>query len=390
MNTPIARRRAANARLAVLIAAVAVSAAGCGGADAGRDAASKAPEEALLSSRDLAGVVRTDLAAGVPVQGTLEPAISVNIVAPYPELIEAVLVKEGQAVRRGQVLARFRASSMAPAAASAEAQRRVAAAEYERMRNLFREGAVAQRDVDRAEAELRAAEAGEAAAKKALDDAIVAASDDGVIATRFVQAGDRVGDGDPLFRLVNTSELEFAASVPTSALERIRVGDPVSLSVSGLDDGNVTGRIARINAAVDPATRQVKVYVNVANRDRRLAGDMFASGRILLDTVKGAAAVPVTALRQATDGSEFVWVVAAGKLEKRAVTGGLRDEARDLAEVKAGLREGERVVVSPIEGLVPGQPVRVAGDSAAADTTAAGVGAPTPGTGSKTPAGAGR
>jgi RND family efflux transporter MFP subunit len=365
MNSRTPHRIVAAVWFAAAVATLTLTAtvAGCGGAGARHDTASKAPDEVLLSSRDLAPVLRTDLAAGVPLQGTLQPSVDVRIVTPYPELIEAVLVKEGQAVRRGQVLARLRVAAWAPAAASAESQRRVAAAEYERMRNLFREGAVAQRDVDVAEAQLRAAEAAAAVAGKQLEDASVTAPDDGVIATRFVQGGDRVGEGDPLFRLVNTSELEFAASVPTEALDRIKPGVPVALVVSGLEDRTVSGRIARVNATVDAATRQVKVYVNVPNRDRRLAGDMFASGRILFDVVKGATAVPGAALRTSPDGSVFVWVVNGGALEKRPVAAGLRDEMRDLVEVKSGLREGERVVVSPIEGLVPGQAVRVAGDS---------------------------
>lgn len=358
MKPSTLRRLAAAALLAMMVA-------GCGGGGARRDAASKAPDEVLLSSRDLGTATRADLATGVPVQGTLQPAVDVNIVTPYPELIEAVLVKEGQAVRRGQVLARLRVASAAPAAASAESQRRVAAADYERMRNLLQEGAVAQRDVDVAEAQLRAAEAGAAVARKKLDDATVVAPYDGVIAIRYVQGGDRVGDGDQLFRLVDTSELEFAASVPTEALKGIEPGAPADLTVSGTGAATVSGRVARVNATVDAATRQVKVYVNVPNRDHRLAGDMFASGRITLDAVKGALAIPGPALRKDPVGASFVWVVNGARLEKRSVTVGVRDEIRDLTEVKGGLREGERVIVSPIEGLVPGQAVRVAGEAAA-------------------------
>ena len=93
---------------AALLSAVA---AGCGGAGARNDAVSKTADEVLLSSRDLAPTTRADLATGVPVQGTLEPSVDVSIVTPYPELIEAVLVKEGQAVRRGQVLARLRVAA---------------------------------------------------------------------------------------------------------------------------------------------------------------------------------------------------------------------------------------------------------------------------------------
>jgi RND family efflux transporter MFP subunit len=346
---------------ATVLLAAAFGAGGCAGEGARDRAAQSAPDEVLLSSGDLAAVARTDLAAGVPVQGTLEPAVDVTIVTPYPELVEAVLVKEGQSVRRGQLLARLRATTAEPAAESAEAKLRVAKAEHERMRNLYEVGAVARRDVEAAEAELRAAEAEAVAAQKRLDDARITAPDAGVIATRFVQGGDRVGDGDPLFRLVNTSELEVSANVPTEALDRVRPGAPVALVVGGLEGRTVTGRIARVNATVDPATRQVKVYVNVPNRDRRLAGDMFASGRVLLDTAAGVIAAPSSALRTSPDESQYVWVVEGGKIQRRPVTAGLKDEMRDLTEVRTGLKEGEQVIASPIEGLVAGQPVRVAG-----------------------------
>ena len=352
-------------------AALAALASGCGGAADKKDAIA-APETAVLASRDLARVARAELSTGVAVQGTLEPAVDVQIISPYPELIDQVLVKEGQPVRRGQAMARFRTESLEPAAVSAEAQRKIAAADYERMKNLFKEGAVAQRDVDNAEAVVRSAEAAAALARKRLDDATVAAPVDGVVATRFVQSGDRVGDGDPLFRLVNTDELEFAASVPTDALAAVRPGAPVVLAVSGMSGTTLAGRVARVNATVDAATRQVKVYVVVPNHDHRLAGDMFATGRILLETKTSALAVPSSGVRVDPDGSTFVWVVNGGKADRRVVRTGVRDESRDVIEVVGGLREGETVVVGPIEGLVPGQPVQVTGEPGAASKAAAG------------------
>ncbi len=142
-------------------------------------------------------VVRRDIATGVPVQGTLRPLADVNLLAPFPDVIEEVLVKEGQAVQRGQVLARMRMTSVTPAAASAEAQRRIAAADCRRMQNLLKEGAVAERDVENAEAQLKAAEAAAAVGRKRLDEATVRAPFAGVVAERFLQSGDRVGDGDP-------------------------------------------------------------------------------------------------------------------------------------------------------------------------------------------------
>jgi RND family efflux transporter MFP subunit len=354
MDTRPMKRLLAAGALLVLVA-------GCG---AKRDTARD--DAALLASQDLAPVVRTDLATGLPVQGTLEPSVDVQIVAPYPDVLDDVLVKEGQAVRKGQVLARFRMESVTPAAAGAEAQRRTAAADYARMKNLLAEGAVAPRDLENAEAGLRAAEAQAALAKQRLDDATVRAPFDGVIAQRRVHSGDRVGDGDLLFRLVNTAELEFAATVPTEALGSVRPGAPVALTVSGLDGVVIPGRVARVNSTVDPATRQVKVYVTVPNGDHRLAGDLFASGRIVLAQAKGVLALPAAGVRRGPAGASQVWVIANGKAEQRQVTTGVRDEIRDLVEVRTGVKEGERAVVSPIEGLTPGQAVQVAGDETAA------------------------
>ncbi len=130
------------------VALLAAMVAGGGGCAAKKNSAPAGPETALLTTRDLAVVARRDVATGVPVQGTLKPLTDVNLLAPFPDVIEEVVVREGQAVQRGQVLARMRMTSVAPAAASAEAQRRIAEADLRRMENLLKEGAVAERDVE--------------------------------------------------------------------------------------------------------------------------------------------------------------------------------------------------------------------------------------------------
>jgi membrane fusion protein, multidrug efflux system len=361
MDTHLMKRVLAAALLAALV----------GGCGAKQQAADAVQDPVVLTAGDLAAVARADVESGVPVQGTLKPVADVSIIAPVADVVEQMLVQEGQAVQRGQVLARMRTTSIAPAAAGAEAQRRVAAADLQRMQNLLKVGAVAERDVESAEAQLKAAEAAAAAANKRLDESTVRAPFTGMIAQRVLQAGDRAGDGDRLFRIVNTDELEFTASVTTDALDRLKPGAAVVLTVSGAEGRQVTGRISRVNSTVDEATRQVKVYVLVPNRDHRLAGDMFASGRIVLQRSPGVLAVPGGSVKAGAGTTLQAWVVADGRLSRRAVTVGLHDELRDLVEVKSGLREGEKVVVSQIEGLVDGQPVQLARDAGPATAPSA-------------------
>jgi len=314
---------------------------------------------AVLGASDVARVTTADLISGVPVSGTLEPSVSVRIASPIPEVVEEVLVREGDPVRRGQALARFRTSAVEPAALSADAQRRLAASDYERMQNLFKEGAVSQRDVENAEVSLRAAEANAAQARKKLNESTVRAPTDGVISQRAVDSGDRVKDGDLLFQLVNTSELEFEATVPSEYAAQVQVDAPVVLAVTGAGNGTLSGRVSRVNATVDPATRQVKVYVSLANPGGKLVGGLYASGRIVLNEVKGAIAVPVAALHK-EDAATYVLVVENGRIARRDVTTGATDEQASLVQV-TGLSSGETVVVGPANGLEPGQAITIAG-----------------------------
>jgi RND family efflux transporter MFP subunit len=332
---------------------------GCGGEKSSAKTADATPA-ALLAASDVAAVTRTDLAAGVPVSGTLEPGVDINISAPLDEVIDAVAVREGQAVARGQVLARFRSGALQPAAASAAAALKIAASDWERQKNLLKEGAVAERDVEGAEAALRAAEAADAQAARRLADATVRAPVAGVIAKRSVESGDRVSTGDPMFRLVNTSELDFEATVPSDFVQFVRPGSLVRLTVSGFTAGAIAGHVERVNATADAATRQVKVYVSVPNASGKLVGGLFASGSVVTKEARRSLAVPSAAVR--VEGAKsFVLAVARGRLERREVRTGVRDDARDLVEVLSGLAEGDTAVVGPIEGLTPGQPVRITG-----------------------------
>ena len=332
---------------------------GCGKGEAAGQPADSI-RAAVLGPNDVARAARRDLIAGVPVSGTLQPSLEVRISSPIPEVVEQVLVKEGQAVRQGQVLARFRTSAVLPAALSAESQRRKAEADYERMQTLYKEGAVSEQDVESAEVAWRAAQANEAAAQKRLDESTVRAPAAGVISKRAVDSGDRVKDGDLLFQLVNTRELEFEATVPSEFVSRVRVGAPVTLTVSGADSG-LTGRVARVNATVDEATRQVKVYLTVANRDGRLVGGLFATGRIVLKQVANAVAVPVAALHADAGGTAYVLIVENGRIARRDVAAGATDEQASLVEITNGLRGGETVIVGPANGLEPGDPASIAG-----------------------------
>ncbi len=332
--------------------------AGCGAER--RTTATGEPPAAMLSADDLALAAREDLVAGVPVSGTLEPGWQAHVTSPLDDVIEQVLVREGERVRRGQVLARFRLDAVRADAASTAARLKSARSDYERQQNLYREGAVALRDVESAEADWRAAQATQSQAAKRLADATVRAPGAGVVTVRNVQTGDRVSAGDPLFTVADTRRLEFEATVPGEFIRRVRVGATVVLQVSGIPAGAVRGQVARINTAVDPATRQVQVYVAIDNPDGLVPSGLFASGSIVTQEAASALAVPSTAVRTDSAGT-FVLAIRNQRLARRPVTAGVRDAAKDRVEILAGVAEAETVLVGTAAGLVAGQRVQIAG-----------------------------
>lgn len=333
---------------------------GCGKSErAAKADTAETLQAVVLGAGDVTAAQRIDLITGVAVSGTLAPATDIRIGAPIGDVVEEMLVKEGQRVAKGQVLMRFRTTAVRPMAVGAESRYKAARADYERMKNLLREGAVAERDLESAEAGMREAEAGWASAQKFLDEATVRSPIAGTVAERLVQAGDRPGMGDPVMRVVDTRELEFEATITATDVALVKVGSPVVLDVTGYPHAAIEGRVARVNGAADPATRQVKVYVAVANGDGRMVSGLFASGQVVVKRVRQVVAVPSAAVRT-EGGKTLVWLVVDGKTAVREVKIGLRDDSRDLTEIVSGLEPGAAVVSGPITGLTAGQPVQIA------------------------------
>ncbi len=357
-----------------LAAAACIAAlASCGGKGNTEAAASSTPAITLGAS-DLANAERTTLRAGVSLSGPLEAKVNVVVGAPLAEQLVAVMVNEGDAVQRGQAIARFRDDVLRAAAASAQADVAraraavsVAASDSSRAETLFAEGAIARRDrdnallaVDQARAQLALAASQLASAEDRLENATLKAPVSGVVSVRHAQAGDRVDFGKPVISIVNNGVLQLEASIEARWLGAVRVGRPVALTVTGGGSDTIMGRIARINPVADQATRQVRVYVDVPNGAGRLVGGLFVTGQVLTEQAANAVAVPKAAVR--TDGAEratVVYVVAAGRVSRRVVELGVEDVGRGLVEIRRGVSAGESVVVGPVDGLGDGSRVEV-------------------------------
>lgn len=354
----------------VLVSALGVTACGDKKEQAVAVVTADAPLELLAA--DVAIVKRGVLAGGLPVTGGLQAVNQTTVQARVGSDISAVLVREGEHVQKGQVLARLGTQDLEARVKQAEAQLASAKVEaqlsralVERNRKLFEKNYFSENDFARSQGEadareeaVRAQQAMVDISRKALNDAVVVAPMGGIVAKRYVEPGSSVMMESRLFDIVDLGQMELQASVPAAEVPRIRVGQPVLFSVDGFGNRRFQGQVSRINPVADAATRAIAVYVRVSNPDAALKGGMFARGEITSGSGKEALIVPITALRQGEKGAT-VFVLKDGKLDLRQVTTGAMDQRAGEAVISAGVTEGETIVIASLNDQAANRAAKV-------------------------------
>lgn len=333
-------------------------------------------ETITLAATDVTAVRRGTVEAAVPITGNLQPLERIEVRARVEGEVEGVLVREGERVRAGQALARFESEQQQSALQSAEADRASARTDLstaqwtlDQTKELFREGAVPERDVRAGEqavasarARLAAAESRLRTASEALRDTRVTAPASATVERRLVANGEHVNRGTSLFTLVRTETLELTGAVPARVATQVTPGQTVRFFA----DGRVfNGTVARISPTIDPASRSISVYVQIPNASGSLKGGTFASGRIVSRTAQNALIVPTSAIRQeANTGEPYVYRIEGEVVDRRMIQLGLIDEQGGIAEVTEGLEEGDRIVTGTVGTIARNAKVVIIGGEA--------------------------
>lgn len=346
---------------------------GASGAQPGGAGGQRRSASVVLAVGDVAKVARGTIEATIPIAGDLRPIETLSLKSRLEGNVEQVYVREGDRVATGALLARFEAVDFESALRSAEADAasaRTAAQtaqwNYDQSKDLFKVGAIAERDLRATEQAAASAKAQQAAAESRLRaaqslsrDTRIVAPVTGTIQFRRVQSGEHVLRGSELFTLVRSDILELTASLPARRANDVKPGQPVRF----LADGKAfTGKVARVSPTIDPASRSITAYVQIPNLNGELKGNTFSSGQIIAQTLSNVLVVPQPAVRTGQDGIAFVYRIVGGELEQAPVTLGAVDEARGLVEIKDGLQERDQVVVGNVGTLGRGMKAQIIGN----------------------------
>ena len=352
-----------------------------------------------------------------PVSVSAGGAIEANVTAQgafqIAGRVDKVLVEEGQAVTKGQVLAELDASDFRNAYDAAEAQADTARAadkkaqegprsqeleqtridserwldEYKRMKFLYENKSLAANDFKKIEAGYEAAqqrydmalkgtrvEDKEAAsgqsraaaaqlheARKRLEDTRLRAPISGFVGMRRIDVGDTVAAGTPVISVLDLNPVKVRVAIPEAEIGRVKEGSRATVTVPSLDGKQFEGKVETVGVAADPASRSYAVKISVANPDRVLRAGMVSDARIFSVEMVNAITVPGNAIVRDSQGVMHVYVYDPGRQRvyaRRIETGGLIGSE---VEIRSGLAGDEQVVVAGQQNVREGSPARVIG-----------------------------
>lgn len=332
----------------------------------------KAPVALEFAPADLASIEAAPLSRWLPVSGTMQPVRQATVKAKVSGDVRQISVREGDTVHAGQVLVRVDTADLEARLLerqgqleSVKAQLALAQKTLSTNQKLLKQNFISQTAFDSSESSMnvsagsvKSAEAQVRLAQNALKDAQAVAPLTGIVAKRHVQPGEKVAFDTPLVTVVDLKDIELQALVPAVDIPELKVGMTVDLAVDGFGERRFNGRIERINPSTEAGTRAILVFVGVPNPNNELRGGMFSTGRIALSATAPAMTLPAGAVRNEA-GQTYVWAIDDGKLVRRMVVVGRRDEESGRVEIKTALPKDLKVLAGRFENLKEGAPALV-------------------------------
>lgn len=349
-------RRPARVALPALAAALAAAAAGCSGAHA---TPAPAPEADAAVPVRVAPVARGPVERPVRAAGVVAARDERDLAFKVGGVVARVEVREGERVRRGQVLAALDATQVAAGARQAREALAKAERDLDRARTLRAADAVSPAALEDAETGARVARAAADAAEFEVRTATLVSPDDGWVDRRLVEPGEIVAPGRPILRVSGRSGgFVVRASLPDRDVLGLAAGDAATVTLDARPGEPIPGRVSDVarSATRGTGTYGVEIRLDAARTPADLLSGLTAKVEIAR-TVAVDAAVPLAALRDADGATGSVFVVDGERARRVPVR--IAFLYGDLAVLSRGPAGHDAVVTEGAARLADGARVRL-------------------------------
>ena len=273
-------------------------------------------------------------------------------------VVKRVLVSEGQAVGRGQLIAEMDDTQARNILSGAEAQMTQANDALERYKMLHDNGSLPEVQWVEIQSKVAQAKSQLEVAKKNLADCRLTAPVSGIVGKKFIGAGETAMPSQAVVSILDISTVKVKVAIPEAEISGIGANTSSVIKVEAINSSFTGGRIEK-GVQADALTHTYDIRINVANGNRKLLPGMVASVQFAAtesQTTGQQLSVPVTAVQRKADGTLFVWTVANDSTAHRTVvtTG---ETAGNRMMVATSISNGNRVVTEGYQKLSEGTKV---------------------------------
>ncbi|MCX7726328.1 MAG: efflux RND transporter periplasmic adaptor subunit [Chitinispirillaceae bacterium] len=319
----------------------------------------------------------------IKLTGTIEAEEDAIVYSKVSEKLDKIMVKVGDRVSRGQILAeqynktlKENINQATYALKNIQTQYNLQKIEFERMERLYKNRAISQQQFDQAKARLESSESSLEQAKAALnlaelqyENSLIKAPFDGTVAVIYFYRDQMVPVGQPVVKIVNAKNVKAKLSVPEVDIAGIRQGQRVVATFAAFPDTQFEGFISSVDKAVNPTTRSLDVEIRIDNSKGVLKSGLFGIFNIETERHENVVVVPDISVLTKTEvkvekngemkelKKYYVYLVKGNKAHISFVNTGLYSLGQ--IELISGVNFGDTLIVMGQNIVKDGSPIKI-------------------------------
>lgn len=294
----------------------------------------------------------------IDLQGKIDAEENVPVTAKMPGALSRILVKNGDLVRKGQLLAQVDDGVMLKQLTELENQLKTAEDIYNRQKSLWDQKIGTEVQFIQAKSQKESLENAIATMKENWGNTKIYAPINGTVDVVFLKAGQAISPGIPLCNILNLSDLKVVGNVTEAYASKVRKGDQVAVYFPDLNK-EITTRVSYVSKTIDPTTRTFTVECKLPNGNPDYRANMIAVMKIIDYQNPSALTVPVNLIQTAEDGDYVMVVEKTGDKQATAKKASIAQgrNYNGMVEIKNGLKKGDFVISTGFQDVNNGETV---------------------------------
>jgi membrane fusion protein (multidrug efflux system) len=298
----------------------------------------------------------TTITDRINLPGVVEPWTRLSLMAKLNGSITKVLVKEGDHVKKGDIIALIEDDDFRIALERAEATYDLAKSEYARDKSIHAKGVIPTATLDINRNNLQTAKSDYENAKLLFSRTSVTSPMEGIIRRMDAKAGLQLSIGDPIAEILAIDRMKGVIGIPESDVTAVRELENIDLTVQALGDRIVTGKKYFLSPSPESAARLYNLELEIDNSGGEVLAGMFVRADIVKKQVDETVAIPFYSVISRND-EQYVFIEEEGVAKKRKVKLGIMEKW--MVQITAGLNPGDSLLIEGHRDVEDSQNVKI-------------------------------